>query len=829
MEKQPFSDWQGKMIGRYQMLRLLGRGGMSEVWLAEDTQLRRQVALKILPPVSTSEQGYLRAFAYEARAAASLEHPHILGVHDFGEQAVGQDEVVPYLVMPYMSGGTLRERMAAAHGPQPLHESLHYLRQAAQAIDYAHSKQIIHRDIKPANMLLRDDWLMLTDFGIAKILNNNTARAQTYAGSGTPEYMAPEQIVGQASPASDRYSLAVVAYQLFTGREPFRGATPAETIALSMNGQLPPPRQLNPQIPPEVEHLLLLALSRQQELRPPSCIALVDALQLAWTRGAQAQPADPDATLLAPWSRRLQGTPSSPLQSAHSGSLSSPSHQPVSSPVLPTPQSGNAPSPYTPDLSSDPYRTATSTGTGAPTSIGGFSTMTDRFATVPSTGSEQFSVTRTSPPRSMSPLEKKIGRRGILIGGIAAAAAVVGGGAFALVEVRNHSAAGPQGGPAVTPTTAPGPQKLVAGVPLLSLIGHSDEVWVASWDPSGRYLMTAGKDGNIMLWDITTILKNIPASKSLSTPTRRWTVANIKFANITDCVCWTPDGKKLVAGNSFADKVYVVDAFGSSATPTIYQDSTVNANSGDTAIYGDVVPGPLRNHFSVINGSEVQVWNLAQAAQPENKYEATEFLGSTAWSKDGKTLVALSNTLGNTFQLFRWQQANRATPQSWNMPQRSEIVTSFRLADTVAWSPVDPNLLLVSDADVALIWNMQQQKSVLMLGAQSQGLSSTPAISKLSWSPNGRYVAASYDKLGNGDALNPLPNPRIFVWDVQTLLKEANSFTPTTIQDPVLVFSSPNTVQHTKSITDFNWSPDGRYLATASLDKTVLIWKVDGA
>ena len=827
MENQPFSDWQGKMVGRYQMIRLLGRGGMSEVWLAEDTQLRRQVALKILPPASASEQAYLRDFAYEARAAASLEHPHILDVHDFGEQTVGQGEVVPYLVMPYMSGGTLRDRIAAAQGPLPLHESLRYLQQAAQAIDYAHSKQIVHRDIKPANMLLRDDWLLLTDFGIAKILNSSTVRGQTYAGSGTPEYMAPEQIIGQATPASDRYSLAVVAYQLFTGREPFRGANPSETIALSMKGQLPPPRQFNPQIPPEVERLLLLALSRQPEMRPPSCTVLVDALLQAWTHGAPTQPSDPDATLLAPWSKRLQNMPSTPLQQYPSGGLSSPAQpgMPVSSPLLPTPQGGTPVLPA-PGPTSGMHQT-NGPNTGAPG--GGFSTATDRFATSPVTGPGQFSVTQTAPPAGTSPLERKVGRRGILIGGVVAAVAVVGGGAFALVELRSHSAPGPnQGGPNVTPTTAPGPQKLIPGVPALALTGHTDEVWVASWDPSGRYLMTAGKDGNIMLWDIATSLKNVPASKTLSTPMRRWTVANIKFENLTDSVCWTLDGKKLVAGNDFTEKIYVLDAFGTGTTPTIYDNLNVNANSGDTAIYTDVAPGPLKNHFSVVNGSEIQSWNLAHTDQPENSYEANEDVGTMAWSADGKTLVSLSSTFSGNFQLFFWQGTGRTPSQSANLPQRDSTISFFRLADTLAWSPVDPNLLLVSDGDIALIWNVQQKKPALMLGAQSKGITQSPVIGKLSWSPNGRYVATSYDKLGNGDAKNPLPNPPIFVWDVQTLLKEANSFTPDTIQSPALTFTSPNTLQHKFSITDFNWSPDGRYLATASLDKTVLIWQVDG-
>ena len=237
------TDWQGKLIGRYQLERVLGSGALSEVWLATDTRLRREVAIKLLPP-ATNDQSYLRDFVYEARAAASLEHPHILVIHDFGEGEL-DGEVVPYLVFPYIAGGTLATRMKEADGPLPIQESLRYLHHAALAIDYAHSKRILHRDIKPANMLLRDDWLLLTDFGLARVLGGSMVRSQTSAGSGTPEYMAPEQIMGQATPASDRYSLAVVAYQLFTGRPPYHGTTPVETITRQMHDPLPPPRSFS--------------------------------------------------------------------------------------------------------------------------------------------------------------------------------------------------------------------------------------------------------------------------------------------------------------------------------------------------------------------------------------------------------------------------------------------------------------------------------------------------------------------------------------------------------------------------------------------------------
>lgn len=816
MDKHLTGDWQGKMIGRYQLIQLLGRGGMSEVWLAIDTQLRRQVALKILPTVLANDRAYLQDFAYEARAAASLEHPHILGVHDFGEQEVEQGEVIPYLVMPHVPGGTLRERLHAANGPLPIHESLRYLRQAAQAIDYAHSKQVLHRDIKPANMLLREDWLLLADFGIAKALNSGATRGQTYAGAGTPEYMAPEQIMGQAQPASDRYSLAVVAYQLFTGRQPYHGATPTDTIAQQLQAPLPSPRQANPQVPQDVENLLVMALSRNIETRPPSCTVLVNALQQAWMGGVQAEP-DPEATHLAPWSKRLQNSaplPSAPL-ALGSSSPALPQMSGASAPnLLPVPPAPNAAS----MSGQTPLASRTITDYGA--TFSPERPVGDPFATSTAYNAAQAP---TLPPRTF---EQKVGRRTILIGGAVAAAAVIGGGVFVLEALQGHRSVIPHG-PGTTPTPVLGPIKLVAGVPVLSLTGHTDGVWTASWSPDGRYLMTAGKDGNIMLWDIATNLKQSAATPAVATPKHSWTVAGIKFANLTDGVCWTLDGQKLVAGNDFTDKVYVLDAFGTSDTPTVYNDVDASA-SGGSAIYTDVMPGPLKDHFTVLNETQAQVWKIGQTDRPEINYNngtsaGEDDIGKASWSRDGKTLAAINSVLSASRKLLLWKSTDRLHPQTLNFPPRPKDYTFFVLADTVAWSPVDERLLLTSNGDVGVLWDAQQGKPLLTLGKSTS--TSTPVISQMSWSPNGRYVAGSYTAPGVNATI--ALNPQIMVWDIKALLTSAIS--PTDVQAPALTFSAQGSIKHTMSILDLEWSRDGRYLATSSLDKTVLIWKVDGA
>jgi len=268
-------------LGRYKILQRIGRGGMGDVWLCEDPRLGRQIAVKTLPVYNRQDREFALRFEQEAQAAAALHHPHILPVHDYGRQPLPDGNVITYIVMPYISGGSLAQRVEVyANGLMPSQEALNYLEQAAAAIDYAHSQQVIHRDIKPANMLLRDEnWLLLADFGIARILTNEDRLTATGPGFGTPSYMAPEQAQGQAEPSSDNYSLAVIAYQLFTGRLPFQADTSYAITIQHLTMPPPPPRQFNPSLPPTCEQALLQGLAKQPRERPPSARAFVEQLR----------------------------------------------------------------------------------------------------------------------------------------------------------------------------------------------------------------------------------------------------------------------------------------------------------------------------------------------------------------------------------------------------------------------------------------------------------------------------------------------------------------------------------------------------------------------
>ena len=251
----------GQSLGRYKILEQLGEGGMATVYKAFDTGLERNVAVKIIrlgafPPEQLDR--ILQRFDREAKALARLSHPKIVGVLDYGDY-----EGSPYLVMEFLPGGTLKHLMGK---PMPWQVAVHLVLPIVQALQYAHEHNIVHRNIKPSNILLTENGQqpMLSDFSISKILEDEENANQTVTGMGigTPEYMAPEQWIGQGGPQSDLYSLGVVLYDLVTGRSPYTANTPAAILLKQANEPLPSPGQFAPGLPGAVEKVLLKALAK---------------------------------------------------------------------------------------------------------------------------------------------------------------------------------------------------------------------------------------------------------------------------------------------------------------------------------------------------------------------------------------------------------------------------------------------------------------------------------------------------------------------------------------------------------------------------------------
>src|SRR5579863_8135471 len=316
------ADRIGQQLGNYRLTRLIGQGGFGDVYLGEHVYLRTQAAIKVLQVRLANED--IEGFLNEARTIASLKHPHIVRVLDFGI-----DAGTPFLVMDYAPYGTLRQRYPKGSRLPPA-TIVAYVKQVAAALQYAHDRKLVHRDIKPENMLLdENNQLILSDFGIALVTQSSRYQS-TQEVVGTVAYMAPEQLQGKPRPASDQYALGIVVYEWTCGDRPFHGSF----IELySQHSFVPPPSlcEKDPAIPPDVEQVVSQALAKEPPQRFATVQAFANALEEACTptllghfpktTGAATSPvpnptiSQPDQLSLPTVTARPLGQPSSPSTS----------------------------------------------------------------------------------------------------------------------------------------------------------------------------------------------------------------------------------------------------------------------------------------------------------------------------------------------------------------------------------------------------------------------------------------------------------------------------------------------------------------------------------
>jgi predicted Ser/Thr protein kinase len=303
-------DLSGKQLGIYRIVAPLGEGGMAAVYKAYQPGMDRYVALKILPRHFASDPQFVARFKQEAQVLAKLQHPHILPVFDFGEA-----EGYTYIVMPFIESGTLIDLLKGQ--PLPLQKIRRIVSQLGDALDYAHSRGLVHRDVKPSNVLLDERGnCLLTDFGLAKIVEGSMNLTTSGAVLGTPAYMSPEQGLGQTPDGrSDIYSLGVILYEMATGRAPFKAETPMAVMIKHIHDPLPMPTSINPKLIDPVERVILKAMAKEPADRYATASEIVQAIHEAIPEGMEEATSVGDAATGASASTQTVASPARHMRS----------------------------------------------------------------------------------------------------------------------------------------------------------------------------------------------------------------------------------------------------------------------------------------------------------------------------------------------------------------------------------------------------------------------------------------------------------------------------------------------------------------------------------
>jgi eukaryotic-like serine/threonine-protein kinase len=706
-------DFRGRNLGNYQITHLIGHGGFADVYLGNHIYLRTQSAIKVLHTRVGAEQ--VQSFLSEAQIIARLTHPNIVRVLDFGIE-----QEIPYLVLEYAPNGTLR-RSLPREGKLPLSLVIYYTKQIASALQYAHDQHLIHRDVKPENLLLgRNYEVLLSDFGISTF--SHTSKSHSTEGiSGTVAYMAPEQVQGKARPASDQYALAVIVYEWLTGRCPFTGSF-AEVATQHLFVAPTPPRSLAPEIPVEVEQVLLMGLAKAPEARFLRVDAFANALEQA-----SLQLLNPDEmTFLA---RRPDSTETrTKLQATLA----------VAAPLLP-------PAPPTP------------------------SSPTEKASPYVSPGMQLPAVPMDVRPRA----SQNISRRGLL-GGVALAV-VLAGGAVAVVEMGlfhtgatsstplpgstpsgSHQATASPTAPS-TPgsVTQPAPEPTAQPPNVGSDIVHlqATEAYSVAWDSVSNRLASCGNGSDIHIWN--------PANGQTLIYLR---TNQVKIYNIA----WSPNGQYLAA--AYSD--------GSAGIWNIAQGSFGTLLSGVHSKHVNTVAWSPNGRYLATSSSDhtVAVWDVASGS-PVFVYRGHgSFVNVAFWSPSGDRIASAGGDAtvqvwdaSSGRQLLTYQgHSQEVVTLAWS-PNGSRIVSGSIDTTAQVWDASSGQLLLPytghSSYVVAVAWSHDGQKIVSGGGDHSNLPTDTSAqvwdptsgnriatytkhtneIEGITWSPDSQFVASASD------------------------------------------------------------------------------------
>jgi serine/threonine protein kinase len=754
------ADRVGQHLGNYQLIRLIGRGGFAEVYLGTHIYLDMPAAIKVLHAQLARDDA--DQFRSEARIIARLVHPNIVRVLEFGIEGA-----TPFLVVDYASNGTLR-KLYPRGTKLPLATVVSHISQVADALQYAHDQKIVHRDVKPENMLLgRRYEVLLSDFGIALVAQSTRRQSAENMQdlAGTIAYMAPEQIQSRAVPASDQYSLAVVAYEWLGGERPFQGSF--TEIAIKHTLVVPPPLgEKLPDLPVEVEAVIMKALSKEPEERFPTVKAFAVALEQAWRETLAITSLNEGGSFINPSTSGLTpllsdqgGTPTALLPSPEqrfSSSLllsgaSPPDEDQPSSRTMPLPddeptaafvETLSTPTPTDPGEHIDVEIPALPQPTA---SMQELAAILEQQATPVVPSSPAIVEEQPGEPKepAISDQQHGISRRAALIGLASVLVLGAAGAASWLVyseESRNASLQ-------ATPVSA-------MGSTLLSYKGHTDLVWSVAWSPGGDLLASAGSDRTVQVWKATD-------GTSVYTYT--------SHSDTVYGVTWSPDSKR-IASASYDKTVQVWDAVDG------YYPYTYNGHSS----WVWCVAWSHNGKYIASAGSDkvVKVWDATSGDPVSNYHGHSGNIYGLAWSPDSKDLVSTSND---------------KTAREWEVLTGRDLFVYSPYGGTTiwaaAWSPDGTRIAVACDNKTVQVWDAVGGDHVYIYYGHSD------FVYTVAWSPDGTRIASAGD------------DKTVQVWD------SVDGGHPYTYNG------------HTASVRSLAWSPDGTRIASASWDKTVQVWK----
>jgi Tol biopolymer transport system component len=709
---------QPQKIARYEILRELGRGGMAVVYLARDPNFQREVAVKVLPREAMHEPTHYQRFQREARAIASLEHPAIVPVYDFGEED-GQ----PFLVMRYLGGGSLAARLKS--GPLPVAEAAKVLLRIGGALDAAHEKGIVHRDLKPANILFdqRGD-AYLSDFGIAQ-LSESTSPLTGSAILGTPAYMSPEQIRGdgKVDGRADIYALGIVLFEMLTGKTPFRADTPAQMMMAHLANPTPRLPEDKIDLPESINGVLVRAMAKDPEFRFQKASDMGDMFS-AITTGKPPQMTETSQTYgysqETSATRRDVGESRPKRAEAASRAKKGPRKwlNPAvgAAAVLCLCAIGGSIAAYS-IITSQGFLAAAATATNAPAATG-------QTASTPAASTPQLVAVPAEPTvTALSPTETAT-----------AAAGTPGGLLLDTLGSLEAVAWSPDGTMLATVGNKDGSVRIWdssnwSQVALLQ--GHESPVIAVSWSPDGKLLATYDKDKKAVIWD-----------------TGAWTQTKSFFVHngldyLRRNIQWAPDSRHL--GLNSLDGIQYAD-FNNPNSYNLYSVSISLYSSFSFSPDGKQLAG-----LSITTGSyTIHIWNVAGRQLVSSlKREETGYQNVIAWSPDGKN-IAVASTITNSSTM-----EVRPEVWFWRMDSKTRVNPAQEhsyqgLINDLTWAPDGSQAASGGEEGRVLLWDLATGLPWYAFFSDTLGLELMISIRSLAWSPDGKILAIAYQ---NGKVL----------------------------------------------------------------------------